>query len=79
MQFEEAEVDSWQVDVNGKTYKPPLTHPLLPWGMISKQMDYSENRVNYPQKRVDWDPNGERNIQNRGVSGYERISWDEDV
>ena len=31
----------------------------------------------YPLKRVDWDPKGERNTQNRGKSGYERISWDE--
>ena len=31
----------------------------------------------YPLKRVDWDPNGERNPQNRGVSKYKRISWDE--
>ena len=30
-----------------------------------------------PMKRVDFDPNGDRNIQNRGISGYERISWDE--
>jgi trimethylamine-N-oxide reductase (cytochrome c) len=28
-------------------------------------------------KRVDYDPNGNRNPQNRGISGYERISWDE--
>ena len=28
-------------------------------------------------KRVDFDPNGDRNPQNRGVSGYERISWEE--
>ncbi|MCL1798198.1 MAG: molybdopterin-dependent oxidoreductase [Eggerthellaceae bacterium] len=77
LQFDSAEVDSWQCDVNGKTYKPPLTHPLLPWGMIGKQMAYSENRVMYPMKRVDWDPKGERNTQNRGSSGYERISWDE--
>ena len=28
-------------------------------------------------KRVDFDPDGERNCENRGVSGYERISWDE--
>jgi len=28
-------------------------------------------------KRVDWDPNGERNTANRGKSGYERISWEE--
>ncbi|MEM8921188.1 MAG: molybdopterin-dependent oxidoreductase, partial [Pseudomonadota bacterium] len=27
--------------------------------------------------RVDYDPDGERNPQNRGKSGYERISWDE--
>ena len=28
-------------------------------------------------KGVDWDPNGERNPQNRGISKYERISWDD--
>ena len=28
-------------------------------------------------KRVDWDPQGERNTRNRGVSKYERITWDE--
>ena len=28
-------------------------------------------------KRVDFDPNGERNPQNRGKSKYVRISWDE--
>jgi trimethylamine-N-oxide reductase (cytochrome c) len=77
LQFDPTEVDSWQIDLNGKTYKPPLTHPLLPWGMIGKQMAYSENRVRYPMKRVDWDPQGERNPQNRGISGYERVSWDE--
>ncbi len=28
-------------------------------------------------KRVDWDPKGERNTQNRGKSKFVRISWDE--
>jgi anaerobic selenocysteine-containing dehydrogenase len=28
-------------------------------------------------KRVDFDPDGERNPQNRGISKFERISWDE--
>jgi trimethylamine-N-oxide reductase (cytochrome c) len=77
LQFDPSEVVSWQVDVNGKTYRPPLIAPVLPWGITSKKMAYSENRVLYPQKRVDWDPSGERNTQNRGISGYERISWDE--
>ena len=40
-------------------------------------MVYSDKRFKNPMKRVDFDPNGERNIQNRGISGYERISWDE--
>ena len=30
-------------------------------------------------KRVDFDPNGARNPQNRGKSGYVRISWDEAI
>lgn len=77
MQFDESEVDSWRIDVNGHTFKPPLTHPMLPWGLAAKNWEYSENRVGYPMKRVDWDPQGERNPHNRGISGYERISWDE--
>ena len=40
-------------------------------------MIHSDKRILYPLKRIDFDPNGERNIQNRGVSGYEPISWDE--
>ena len=40
-------------------------------------MVYSPKRILTPLKRVDFDPKGERNMQNRGVSGYEPISWDE--
>lgn len=45
--------------------------------MAYKKRVYSPNRIPYPLKRVDWDPDGERNPQNRGISKYERISWDE--
>jgi trimethylamine-N-oxide reductase (cytochrome c) len=45
--------------------------------MSYKKRVYSENRVRYPMKRVDWDPKGERNTQNRGKSKFERISWEE--
>ena len=37
---------------------------------------YSPDRLLRPLKRVDFDPSGERNPHNRGVSGYEPISWD---
>ena len=48
-----------------------------PWSLAYKKRTYSPNRVKYPLKRVDWDPNGERNTQNRGKSKFVRISWDE--
>ena len=35
------------------------------------------NRIKYPYKRIDFDPDGERHAENRGKAGYERISWDE--
>lgn len=76
MEFQPDEVDPWSVVKNGHSFTPPLTHPVLPWGLASKQANY-DYRVKYPLKRVDWDPKGERNTANRGVSAYERISWDE--
>ena len=48
-----------------------------PARLALKSMVYSDKRNLYPMKRVDFDPNGERNPQNRGISGYVRISWDE--
>ncbi len=58
-----------------------LRHPLKrrypPHGIAYKKRIYSPNRILYPLKRVDWDPKGERNPQNRGKSKYVRISWDE--
>ena len=50
---------------------------ITPFSLGYKKRIYSPNRILYPLKRVDWDPDGERNPQNRGKSGYVRISWDE--
>ena len=48
-----------------------------PFSLAYKKRTFSPNRIKYPLKRVDWDPNGERNTQNRGKSKYKRISWEE--
>jgi anaerobic selenocysteine-containing dehydrogenase len=77
MHWDPEEVNPWKITVNGKTYTPPLKTPLLPWGTAARKWIYSENRVKYPLKRVDWDPNGERHPENRGKSNYVRISWEE--
>ena len=68
----------WTVeDRNGKKYSPPKAMRVAQNILAEKNRLYSEDRILYPMKRVDWDPDGERNPQNRGISGYERISWDE--
>ena len=58
---------------------PPRKTTLAPHGQNAKSIVYSPDRLLYPMKRVDFDPNGERNPQNRGKSGYVRISWDEAI
>ncbi|MGN1003642.1 MAG: molybdopterin-dependent oxidoreductase [Oscillospiraceae bacterium] len=70
-------IKPWTMTARGKTFKAPEKTPVGPFGIGVKKTIYSPNRILYPIKRVDWDPNGERNPQNRGKSGYERISWDE--
>ncbi len=62
-----------------RTFTPPRKTTLAAHGTCQKSMVYSKNRLLYPMKRVDFDPNGERNIQNRGKSEFERISWDEAI
>ena len=70
----------WVIEGNdGKKYSPPKAFRLSPPVHGEKNRVYSDDRILYPMKRVDWDPNGERNPQNRGKSGYERISWDEAI
>jgi anaerobic selenocysteine-containing dehydrogenase len=48
-----------------------------PYELAYKKRTYSPNRIKYPLKRVDWNPHGNRNTQNRGKSKFKRISWDE--
>ncbi len=71
------EIGPWKIERNGKTFEPILKSQPAPYMLAYKKRTYSPNRIRYPLKRVDWDPNGERNPQNRGVSKFKRISWDE--
>ena len=67
----------WKMTKNGKTLEPLMKAVPPPFSLAYKKRVYSPNRIKYPLKRVDWDPNGERNPQNRGRSKFVRISWDE--
>lgn len=75
--YTEEQVNPWKLTARGHSLESGLKSTLPPLSIGYKKRVYSKNRVPYPLKRVDWDPEGERNPQNRGISNYERISWDE--
>lgn len=75
--YDKKEFNPWKLTRNGKTLEPFMKSLPAPFSLAYKKRVYSPNRIKYPLKRVDWDPNGERNTQNRGKSKYKRISWDE--
>src|SRR5262245_56419956 len=70
---------SWTIEARGLKLTPPRKTTLAPHGQNAKSIVYSPDRLLYPMKRVDFDPTGERNPQNRGKSGYVRISWEEAI
>lgn len=75
--FDETDAKSWTLVVNGREFSPPRKACVAAFALTEKARVYSKDRIKYPMKRVDFDPKGNRNPQNRGKSPYVRISWDE--
>ena len=75
--YDPKKIRRWKIKRGGKTFEPGLKSLLPPFSLAYHKRAYSLNRVMYPLKRVDWNPDGDRNPQNRGESKYERISWNE--
>ncbi|MCL2402455.1 MAG: molybdopterin-dependent oxidoreductase, partial [Oscillospiraceae bacterium] len=76
-EYTDKHCNPWEIRARGSAFRAPDRVTISPFGLTYKSRVYSKNRVRYPLKRVDWDPKGERNPQNRGKSKYVRISWDE--
>ena len=82
---DEKDMKPWVIEAGGKSYSPPKKVTLSPYIHAERRRIYSDERIRYPMKRVDFNPSGApgstgsggRNAQNRGKSPYERISWDE--
>ena len=68
--------NAWKITRNGQTLGPLMKSLPSPFSLAYKKRTYSPNRIKYPLKRVDWEPDGNRNPQNRGKSKYKRISWE---
>ncbi len=75
--FDHKDAPSWTIRARGHAFTPRRQATVAPHALAMKSAVYSDTRILYPMKRVDFDRHGERNPQNRGISGYERISWDE--
>ena len=75
--FDEGDAKPWTIRARGKEFTPPHQTTAAAHALCGKSTLYSPQRILYPMKRVDFDPKGARNPRSRGVSGYERISWDE--
>jgi trimethylamine-N-oxide reductase (cytochrome c) len=71
------DAEPWTIEARGQRFTRPSKAAVSCWVQGSKQYVYSKDRLLTPLKRVDFDPDGERNPQNRGKSGYEPISWDD--
>jgi trimethylamine-N-oxide reductase (cytochrome c) len=77
IEFDDDDPQPWTIEARGRKFTPRRKAYVAPHSLAMKSAVYSDTRMLYPMKRVDFDPKGERNPQNRGKSGYERISWDE--
>ena len=76
-QYDSSKFNKWKIEARGQVFEPTNKTLLPPFSLAYKKRVYSPNRILYPLKRADWDPNGDRNTEKRGKSGYVRISWDE--
>jgi molybdopterin guanine dinucleotide-containing S/N-oxide reductase-like protein len=75
--YNRKEINPWKFQRNGKILEPNWKSLPCPFSLAYKKRVYSPNRIKYPLKRVDWDPDGERHPENRGKSKFKRISWEE--
>ena len=74
--FDETDTQPWTIEAHGRKFSPPRKTTMAPYIVAERARVYSEDRIKYPLKRVDFDPQGDRHPETRGKSGYERISWD---
>ena len=67
----------WTIEAKGKTFSDPRKTTINPFNIAERMRVYAENRIKYPMKRKNFDPDGERHPEMRGKDEYVRISWEE--
>jgi len=61
IEFDEKDPEPWTIKARGKMFTPPKKTTIAPYTQVFKSMIYSPDRILYPMKRIDFDPQGERN------------------
>ena len=62
--YDKEDFNPWKMEAHGQVFEPSMKTLLPPFSIAYKKRVYSPNRILYPLKRVDWDPNGDRNVEN---------------
>jgi trimethylamine-N-oxide reductase (cytochrome c) len=69
---------SWKIRVGDRVFTPPRRSNATQFTISMRRRVYASNRVLYPMKREDFDPDKkDRKTENRGKSKYVRITWKE--
>ncbi|MFC1908863.1 molybdopterin-dependent oxidoreductase [Chloroflexota bacterium] len=74
--LDDSDAASWIINAGGKQFSPPRKACVASFSLTERARVYAHDRIKYPLKREDFNPNGDRHPETRGKSGYERISWD---
>ena len=77
LQFDKDDAPSWTIQARGRAFAPPRRTTLSPYTLAHRSTIYSPKRILTPLKRVDFNPKGDRNTNQRGESGYEPIAWED--
>jgi trimethylamine-N-oxide reductase (cytochrome c) len=74
--LDDSDTASWTIKAGNRKFLPFRKACVAPFTVGEKARIYSDRRIKYPLIREDFDPDGKRNPENRGKSGYKHISWD---
>ncbi len=70
------DVRLYEIKTSRGTFSRPKKEVQMPLAFAAKRRVHSAARVKYPLLRTDWSPDNP-NTEQRGRSGYKRISWDQ--
>jgi molybdopterin guanine dinucleotide-containing S/N-oxide reductase-like protein len=70
------DVNLYEIKTSKGNFSRSRKEVQMPLAFAAKRRVYSDTRVKYPLLRDDWSPD-KTNADQRGRSGYSRISWDQ--